>query len=333
MSLSIHSRLSWLASISCACACFALLAPDVASAKPQAESAPVSAAPSRLRIAIEVPPETLDSNMMRMSGPAEEQLGRAMPVPVRVTITRRLRETLRGALAGEYDAMWVPSTMAAAIAATKRFEIAGYDGTTYRIALVAAPEIRSLAEASRRSLTLAQEESPASTVATAMLSERGMPVARFVELHVDLSYETALFGVANRLTGTTAVPEAMATAWLAKNPKAGHVLDLSPPLPGQSLVWRQSLDDVSKQALQAYFAKLAGVARLSPPGGAFKYATGLTHYTPDEAQGVTKVDAKKVQQLLASGEARVVDVRTQSEFEANVSAAKIVRRTGTKASE
>jgi len=316
MSAAARRVRALLASASLAAA-FAFTPVRATPSQPPAAQARAASAAQPIRIAFEVEPLTLESNAARLAEPMQAAMNKTLPFPVKVRISRSLRETLRGALAGEFDALWVPSTLAVAAVAGKRYELAGYDGKSTAIALLAAPDVSGFRGVERVTLMLPQDDSPASVVAAAMLSDRGVPVSSFHQVFTDGSYEVAAFAIDQRLSGLTAVPEPMAREFLAQHPSAGRILAVSPAIPGQTLVTRKGLDENVKARLDAWFATMqAGSPRLAQPLPAvFKYVTGLTHYTPDAPAGITKVDARAVQALAREG-AVVVDVRTQNEFDA-----------------
>src|ERR1035437_584555 len=121
-----------------------------------------------LQIAIEFDPAKTETNSQRGVVAFQAAL-KKFSQPVNVIVNSRLREITRGALAGELDVLWVPSSIAATAVADKRYEVLGYDGHMAAMALLVKPEIKTFGALAGKRLYLPQEDSPASLVGTALL--------------------------------------------------------------------------------------------------------------------------------------------------------------------
>ena len=304
------------------------LAATAAAAAPAAArqgASPEVAAISTLRIGVAFDPVNQASNGFARAIAIESPLARAVGAPVRVVGSRSLREIAIGTRSGEFDALWVPSNLAISAVKDQRYEMIGFDGRMTRMALVVTPDIKSFDDLKGRTLYLPQEDSPASTVGTALLSDHGIRLADFRLVFTSGSYEIAGFALERKLCAVTIMPEPEANAWLAAHPGLGKILEVSAPVPGQTLIARKTLGAATKQQLSEYFATLAAVKTLaSVTPASYKYVTGLSHYTPEDVAGVRKVTAKEVTELAKNG-VQVVDVRTAAEYDAkHIPAAKLV---------
>lgn len=284
-----------------------------------------AAATSTLRVGVAFDPVTQASNGFARAIALESPLARAVGAPVRVVGSRSLREIAIGVRSAEYDALWVPSNLAISAIKDQRYEMVGFDGRMTKMALVVTPDIKSFDDLKGRTLYLPQEDSPASTVGTALLSDHGIRLVDFRLVFTSGSYEIAGFALERKLCAATIMPEPEANAWLAAHPGLGKILELSAPVPGQTLIARKALGAATKQQLSEYFATQASLKTLAVAAPAsYKYVTGLSHYTPEDVVGVRKVSAKEVTDLAKEG-VLVVDVRTAAEFDAkHIPAAKLV---------
>lgn len=304
------------------------LAATAAAAAPVAArqgASPEVAAISTLRIGVAFDPVNQASNGFARAIALESPLARAVGMPVRVVGSRSLREIAIGTRSGEFDALWVPSNLAISAIKDQRYEMIGFDGRMIRMALVVTPDIKSFDDLKGRTLYLPQQDSPASTVGTALLSDHGIRLTDFRLVFTSGSYEIAGFALERKLCAVTIMPEPEANAWLAAHPGLGKILEVSAPVPGQTLIARKTLGAATKQQLSEYFATQAAVKALAGATPAsYKYVTGLSHYTPEDVAGVRKVTAKEVTELAKAG-VQVVDVRTAAEYDAkHIPAAKLV---------
>ena len=278
-----------------------------------------SAAPAEgqaLSVLVAFEPLDQESNSLKRRASSEASLAKALNAPVAVIGSRVLRDVAIGIRSGDFDALWVPSNLAVSAAKETFYEIVGFDGRMTPMAFVVGPDIGKFEDLKRRTLYLPQEDSSASAVATALLSDHGMRPKDFISVFTSGSYEVGSFAIAKKFSAATVMPEAIAKALLSANPQAGRILEVSPTVPGQTLVVRKTLSTVRKSQLADWAASQAAVPALTPAApAAFKYITGLGHYTPEEVAGVSKVSANEVLTLTKAG-AQVIDVRTAAEYQA-----------------
>ena len=283
-------------------------------AKATTEAAPAGATPLRIVVAFE--PVNQESNGFARGLALEGLLAKVLGAPVHVVSNRSLREIAIGTRSGEYDALWVPSNLAVSAVKNPHYEMVGFDGRMTPMALVVAADIQKFDDLKRRTLYLPQEDSTASGVATALLSDHGIRPSDFSTVFTSGSYEIGTFAIDKHFCSATVLPEATAKAWFQTHPGTGRILEVSAPVPGQTLVVRKDLAPARKQQLAEWAAKDAQVGALTPTAPApFKYVTGLSHYTPDDVASVKKVTASEVTALAKAG-AEVVDVRTSAEYQA-----------------
>ena len=291
------------------------LSPQVQRAKPIPEAASSIAAPP-LRMVVAFEPIDQESNGYARALALEVRLAKARGGPVHVVSNRSLREIAIGTRSGEYDALWVPSNLAVGAVKDPNYEMAGFDGRMTPMALVVSADIQKFEDLKHRSLYLPQEDSTASGVAIALLSDHGIKPSDFAIIYTSGSYEIGTFAIDKHFSSATVLPEPTAKAWFQAHPGSGHILEVSDTVPGQTLVVRKDLPAAKKQQLAQWAAKEAQVNALTPTAPSpFKYVTGLSHYTPNDVPGVTKVTATEVVALAKAG-AEVVDVRTAAEYEA-----------------
>lgn len=316
-SRSLHSSAAVLGLAFAALTGAVVAAPSATSAPARsAANAEATAAPTALRVGVAFDPVNQAANGYARAIGLEATLTKAVGLPVRVVGSRSLREIAIGTRSAEYDALWVPANLAVGAIKDPRYEVVGFDGRMSKMALIVTPEIASFADLKGKTLYLPQEDSPASSVGTAMLSDNGIRLSDFRLVFTSGSYEVAEFALLKKLCAATIMPEAAAKAWLAAHPGAGKILQVSAPVPGQTLIARKILGAATKQQLSEYFAAQASVRALAVATPAsYKYITGLSQYTPDDVAGVRKVSAKEVTELAKEG-VQVVDVRSAAEFDA-----------------
>ena len=299
-----------IAAALCLSGATATLAASTGSAKPTAEpTAP-------LRVAAAFEPVTQISNGVTRAIGMEAPLSKELGVAVSVTSSRSLRQIAIGTRSGDFDVLWIPSNLAVGAIKNAEYEIVGFDGRMDKMALLVGADIGKFEDLKGRTLYLPQEDSLASVAGTALLSGHSVKLSDFGAVFISGSYEVGAFAIGKKLSSATVLPETTAKAWLDVHPGQGRIIELSAPVPGQTLVVKRSLNLATKQRLASWFAAQASIpalARTEP--AAYKYITGLGHYTPDEATGVRKVTAGEVTELTKAG-AQLVDVRTSAEFEA-----------------
>ena len=245
----------------------------------------------------------------------EGRLLKTLGTPVSVSGDHHLREIAIGTRSGEYDALWVPSNLAVSAIKDPQYELIGFDGNMTSMALIVGADIRTFDDLKGRTLYLPQEDSSASYVAIALLSDHGLKVGAFRTVYTHGNYEVAAFAITHTFCSATVMPADAAKALMAANPKAGRIIEVSVPVPGQSLVVRKTLSAARKKQLADWAAAQADVPSLVTATAApFKYVTGLSHYTPEDVAGVKKVSAQEVVALVKDG-AKLVDVRSVAEYQ------------------
>ena len=269
-----------------------------------------------IRVVTAFEPVTAASNGYLKAQSLEAGLSKALGQAVKVSSQHSLRNVAIDTRSGNYDALWVPSNLAVSAIKDQRYEMIGFDGQMTRFALVATAGIADFNALKGGNLYLPQEDSSAGAVATGLLSDHGIRLTDFKSIFTSGNYQVAQMAVEQRITSVTSLPEPVVQAWLKLHPGGGRVLEVSAPVPGQTLVVLKTLSATTKQRLSEWFASQANVSALTAvTPAAFKYVTGLSHYTPEEVAGVQKVTASEVANLVKAG-AQIVDVRTASEFTA-----------------
>jgi rhodanese-related sulfurtransferase/ABC-type phosphate/phosphonate transport system substrate-binding protein len=267
-----------------------------------------------LRVVIAVEPVTPASNRFLKAQSLEAGMTKALGQPVKVSSQHSLRNAAIDTRSGNYDALWVTSNLAVSAIKDPRYEMIGFDGQMTRFALLAAPEIADLKALKGGILYLPQEDSAAGAAALGLLSDHGIRLTDFHSVFTSGNYEVAQLAIEQRIASVTSLPEPVVQAWLKLHPRGGRVLEVSAPVPGQTLVVLKTLSGATKQRLSDWFAQQAKVSALTAvTPAAFKYVTGLSHYTPEEVAGLQKVTASQVMSLVKAG-AQLVDVRTAAEF-------------------
>ena len=277
-------------------------------------SGPSHASSPPLKMVIEFEPITATSNGYLIAFNLEPKMAKAIGQPVKVISNPSMRKIAIDTRSGNFDALWVPSNLAISAIKDPRYEMIGFDGHMSRYALVALRNAADFSAVKGGSLYLPQEDSSAGAVGIAMLSDHGIRLADFRSVFTTGNYAVAQFTLEQSATSVTSLPEEVVKDWLIRHPTGGKVLDVSAPVPGQTLVVLKSLSAVTKKQLSEWFAQQANVTALTPiTPAAFKYITGLSHYTPEVMPGIQKVTAAEVVNLVKAG-AQIVDVRTTAEF-------------------
>lgn len=272
-----------------------------------------------LRIAVAGEPKVLGDAANIEYLKLKDPLAKITGMPCRIVSSSNLAELARGSRTGEYDVMWVPSHLAAS-ALKHGFIVAGSDGKTEKFSIVVRPETTSFSQLVGKTLYLPQEDSLASYVGSALLSENGTDLSKFKRVFSRAgTYEVGMFSITSGTADAAIVEEKTALEWIAQNPGKARVLATSRAVPGQTLVFKQSLGPEVQQKLLTWFAKPsipvfnlnAGLTAANP--SAYQYVVGLGHYTPTELEGVKRVSHTEVQDLIKKG-AVMVDVRSPNEY-------------------
>lgn len=322
LSVAIAAAVSWTASAAPNNDVRLALAPSTLPNSPSLASPTVSASRSGqskaqpLTVAVATDPHTSSSNGQLQSLEHAKALTTSVGSTVRVLTYKSLREIARAAWAGELDAGWLPSNLAVGLL-SRGYTLLGTDGRTVQIALLSTSRVQEPKQLVGKTLFLPQEDSLASYVGIAMLSERGVRLTDFSAVRANGTYEVAQLAIASAINDVTALPEEQALLWLKANPNKGRILAVSPELPAQMLVARTTLDAATKTKLTAWASSslLNGKELATAPPELLKYVGRIAHYTPDDLEGVVRVGAKEAKGLLAKG-VTFVDVRTQKEFSA-----------------
>jgi rhodanese-related sulfurtransferase/ABC-type phosphate/phosphonate transport system substrate-binding protein len=242
--------------------------------------------------------------------------GRVVVLPI-----RDLADALRATRTGEYDVIVSPAHVAASALVHNYELIAASSGQT-KYVLIGSKGVKSVADLKGRRAYFPGQDSLRSYVARGLLAQEGLTPRSMKHVTYGLTTGAGLLTVAAGGADATVALESEWNTWSKSNPNAGTVLATSREMPDgvAVVVKKETPDNVRKAVMQWVTApdslipnagKIVATSNTTP----FQYVASLGLFTPEELQGVQRVTAKQAYALAQRG-VRLVDVRTEREFNA-----------------
>jgi rhodanese-related sulfurtransferase/ABC-type phosphate/phosphonate transport system substrate-binding protein len=252
---------------------------------------------------------------------AGTSLQRALNGRVVVLPVRDLADALRASRTQEYDVIVAPAHVAAS-ALVHGYELIASSAGQTKYVLVGSSSLKSLADLKGRRAYFPGQDSLRSYVARGLLAQEGLTPRSLKQVTYGQTSGAGLISVAGGGAEATVALESEWKTWSEANPKLGVVLATSRDMPGGvAVVVKKDTSDVVRKAVMQWVSSpdnlIPNAGRVVPTTNAapFEYVASLGLFTPGELKGVQRVSAKQAHDLAQKG-AKLVDVRTEREFNA-----------------
>jgi rhodanese-related sulfurtransferase/ABC-type phosphate/phosphonate transport system substrate-binding protein len=248
--------------------------------------------------------------------PLQRLLGRVIVLPI-----RDLPDALRATRTGEYDVIVAPAHVAASAIVHNYELIAASSGQT-KYVLVGARDVKSVADLKGRRAYFPGQDSLRSYVARGLLQQEGLTPRSMKQVTYGLTTGAGLLTVAAGGADATVALESEWQAWSKSSKNPGVVLATSREMPdGVAVVVKKETPDAVRRAVLQWVSSpdtlIPNAGRIVPTSNIapYQYVASLGLFTPEELQGVQRVTAKQAVALAQRG-AKLVDVRTEREYNA-----------------
>jgi rhodanese-related sulfurtransferase len=271
-----------------------------------------------LKVMIGVDPSDRESMVISMVD-IQTTLSRVAGQPVHAFRSQDLGDVMRSTRTGEYDVYIAPAHVAAS-ALTHGYALVGSTDRDEMYEFVAKPGTKAPADLKGGKLYLTQQDSVGAYMARGMLNEAGQSLKMFQQVLYRNTSGAGLFAIDAGLVDATVAKRTDVDAWIKQNNSKAAVLISSHAVPGgMSVVVKNSLPDVTRNKLDAWFASssgtMAGIGKVSFHSDLanYKYVAALGNWTPKELPGATVVTVTEVVALQQKG-VPVIDVRIAKEY-------------------
>lgn len=253
------------------------------------------------------------------AGSLSKELGTLVQLPV----SSDLKDALRATRTGENGLLIGPPHVVAS-ALAHGYTLVAVSGHDVQYALVARDGIQRMDQLRGGRLYLPQADSLRSYVAKGLLEQGGLTLRALKQVDYRSTSGAGLIALGLGMTDATIAEQSEAQAWIQAHPGKARVLQVSRAFPGGlSMVMHQGIDSADQGRIQRWAltasATLTGHPAFRRATTAdtekFDYIAGLGIVTPLQLEGVTVLDAQKLQDLMARTPAlAVVDTRSQKEY-------------------
>lgn len=271
-----------------------------------------------VRVSVAMDPSDVASELLTLAV-ANSPLSRQLNTRVIVLPQRDLTDAMRSSRTQENDVIIAPAHVVAS-ALTHGYELVATSASSTKYVLIGNAALGSVADLKGKRAYFPSQDSLRSYVARGLLSQAGLTPRSLKHVTYAETSGAGLMSVAGGMVDATVALEDEWAAWEKNNPKAGRVLASSAPLPsGVSVVVRKDASAALKAAVVQWVTSAEGLIpglprlRATTDAAPFEYVASLGIFTPSEAKGVQRVNARQAMDLAARG-ARLVDVRTEKEF-------------------
>lgn len=242
--------------------------------------------------------------------------GRVVVLPV-----RDLADALRASRTQEFDVIVAPAHVIAS-ALVHGYELIASSAGQTKYVLVGSSSMKSLADLKGRRAYFPGQDSLRSYVARGLLAQEGLTPRSLKHVTYGQTSGAGLITVAGGGAEATVALESEWQEWSKQNPKLGVVLATSRDMPGgvAVVVKKDTPDAVRKAVIQwvsspdSLIPNAGRMVSTNNPAP-YEYVASLGLFTPGELKGVQRVTAKQAWELAQKG-AKLVDVRTEREFNA-----------------
>lgn len=280
------------------------------------------AAQADIRVLLGVDPADAAPDLMVSAslGPSQS-LGRATGGKATITQTSSMADVMRASRTVENEVIIAPSHVTAS-AILHAYQLVATTGQEQTYVLVAKNGIDSVEKLPGKRLYLPQQDSLRSYVAKGLLTDSKIKLDQFAKVTYGNTSGGGLVAISFDVADVTIADEKQAKDWIAAHPGQARILKSTRPVPGgMSMVVRKDYCAQECARLVEWVnndGNIPGLARLraAPADAAkqFTYVASLGITTPDKLDGVTRVGADEVADLLKQG-AIVIDTRSQKEYD------------------
>lgn len=280
------------------------------------------AAHADIRVLLGVDPADATPDLMLSAslGPSQS-LSRATGTKATITQTSSMAEVMRASRTIENEVIIAPSHVTAS-AILHAYQLVATSGQDQTYVLVAKNGIDSVEKLPGKRIYLPQQDSLRSYVAKGLLTDSKLKLDQFSKVTYGNTSGGGLVAISFDVADVTIADQKQAEDWIAAHPGQARILKATRPVPGgMSMVVRKDYCAQECARLTEWVSQdgvIPGIGKLrvapADAGKQFTYVASLGITTPDRLEGVTRVGADEVAELLKQG-AAVVDTRSQKEFD------------------
>jgi rhodanese-related sulfurtransferase len=283
-------------------------------------AAPTTSAQAPTRVLVAMDPADEGSGLLSIMV-TNTPLSRLLGSPVNVLPVRDLRDAMRATRTGENDVIVAPAHVIAS-ALAHGYELVAHTGGEERYVLVASGGAKTVADLKGRNAYFPHEDSLRTYVGRGLLNQGGLSVRALKQVSYQQSSIGGLMSLSGGRYDVTVALEQEWNKWAAANPQRAQALAVSRPLPaGFGVVVRRDATPALRRAVVQWVTTNdsvvpgAGRFRATSDSRPYEYVASLGIFTPEELQGVRRVNGREALELAQRG-AKLVDVRTEREYKA-----------------
>ncbi|MEO7057905.1 MAG: rhodanese-like domain-containing protein [Caldimonas sp.] len=278
---------------------------------------------AELHVLMGIDPSDLKNDMGATASVAPAQsMTRAMGARATINQIGVMAEAMRASRTVENEIIIAPAHVTAS-AILHAYQLIGSSGQVQAYALVARNDIDEMSKLAHQRLYLPQQDSLRSYVAKGLIVESGMTLNQFSKVTYGNTSGGGLVALMFKMADVTVASETEAKEWIAANPGQARILKTSRPVPsGLNIVARKDWCATECGRLTEWInspdSAIAGLGRFrlasAEAAKQFTYVASLGITTPDAIQGVTRVSAETVANLVKQ-DVTFVDTRSQKEYD------------------
>lgn len=278
---------------------------------------------AELHVLMGIDPSDLKNDMGPTASVAPSQsMSRAMGARATINQTGMMAEAMRASRTVENEIIIAPAHVTAS-AILHAYQLIGSSGQVQAYALVSRSDIDEMSKLVNQRLYLPQQDSLRSYVAKGLIVESGMTLSQFSKVTYGNTSGGGLVALMFKMADVTVASEAEAKEWIAAHPGQARILKTSRPVPsGLNIVarkdWCASECGRLTEWINSPDSAVAGLGRFrlasAEAARQLTYVASLGITTPDAIQGVTRVGAETVADLVKQ-DVTFIDTRSQKEFD------------------
>jgi rhodanese-related sulfurtransferase len=268
------------------------------------------------------PADSASDVLLSASLAPAQSLTRATGQRTTIAQTSTMAEVMRASRTVENEIIIAPAHVTAS-AILHAYQLLATSGQDQVYALVAKNDIDKVEKLVGKRLYLPQQDSLRSYVAKGLLTEAGLKLPQFSKVTYGNTSGGGLVALSFDMADVTVADETQAKEWIASHPGLARILKTTRPVPGgMNMVVRKDFCATECPRLAEWVnspdGAIPGVGRFrmasADAGRQFTYVASLGIATPESINGVTRVSAEQVLDLLKQG-VTIVDTRSQKEFD------------------
>jgi rhodanese-related sulfurtransferase len=265
------------------------------------------------------------SNDMAQQGtrvPLSAVLKNGLKREVQLKGTTNLADAMRSSRTGESMVMIaLPHVTASAV--SHGYQLLAISPASNSFVLIAKNEVKDIAGLKGKRLYLMDQDAQSTYMAKGMLREANFALKDLKDIKYGRARGAAFIALEFGMSDAIIVEKDEGEKWLSAHAAMGHILQATRNVPvGMAISVTNALPDFEREKLLAWLVSPGAaemgmgslVAARAEDKAQFVYLASLGILTPAKLDGVTVVDARKLEEMLQKG-ALAVDTRSQKEYD------------------